>query len=91
MTPEDRVRAAVEELTAAIMAAATAPKVDPNAPDRLYGIPETAGILSVGRSAIYTELQSGRLRGIKVGRRRLVSSGELARYIGAQGDGKARP
>jgi len=86
MTPaaEARVRAAVEELADALVALAAAAPKAADAPERLYGIPEAAAILSVGRSALYGELQAGRLRGIKVGRRRLVSSGAIRDYIGSR-------
>jgi len=84
MMPADReaaIRAAVDALVAALLAAATP---EPAAtPERLHSIGEASAILGVGRSAIYTELQAGRLRGIKVGRRRLVASGAISDYIRA--------
>ena len=55
----------------------------PGAPDRLLSIDEAATVLGVGRSSLYQEIGAGRLRSLKVGRRRLVASGTLADYIAA--------
>lgn len=51
------------------------------AADRLLSIEEAADALGIGRTATYNELQAGRLRSLKVGRRRLVPSGAVADYI----------
>ena len=90
MTAEEaRVRAAVEELAAALVAVAAAAKVDADAPERLLSVDDARQALGgVGRSLIYTEMQAGRLRALHVGRRVLISASEVARYIAAQG--KAR-
>lgn len=81
-THEAAIRAATEQLVAAILAAVNAEAATTEgAPDRLYGIPEAAAALGVGRSAIYDELAAGRLRSVKVGRRRLVPSGAIRLYI----------
>ena len=82
MMPVDRseaIRAAVDALVAAIVAAATPEPAD--APDRLYGIPEAAALLSCGRSLLYTEMRAGRLRALHVGRRVLIPSGAIRDYI----------
>ncbi|HEX7400167.1 MAG TPA: helix-turn-helix domain-containing protein [Candidatus Limnocylindrales bacterium] len=50
-------------------------------PDRLWSVEEAAEACGVGRSLIYTEIASGRLRSLKVGRRRLVPSGAIAEFI----------
>ncbi len=50
-------------------------------PERLLSITEAAAALSVGRSALYSELQAGRLRSMKIGRRRLIPAGALAAFI----------
>ena len=84
MTPthEAAVRAATEALVAAILAAVKAEAATTaDAPDRLYGIPEAAAVLGIGRSAIYDELAAGRLRSVKVGRRRLIPAGAIGQYI----------
>jgi excisionase family DNA binding protein len=92
MTAEEvRVRAAVEELTAAIMAAAAAPKPATDAPERLLSVDEAAARLGIGRSRLYLELGSGRLGSLHVGRRVLIPASAIAEYIGAQSDGKGRP
>ena len=51
------------------------------APDRLLAIDEAAATLGLGRTSTYGEIAAGRLRSIKVGRRRLVPAGSIAEYI----------
>jgi excisionase family DNA binding protein len=85
MTPEDRVRAAVEELADAIMAAATVPKAAADAPERLYSVDDARQALGgIGRSLIYTEMQAGRLRALHVGRRVLISASAIDAYIASR-------
>jgi excisionase family DNA binding protein len=79
---EAAIRAATEQLGAAILAAVKAEAATTaDAPDRLYGIPEAAAALGIGRSAVYDELAAGRLRSLKVGRRRLIPAGAVREYI----------
>lgn len=80
MTP--RVQAAMAELVEALAEAVrTEAATGPAAPDRLLSIDQTADALGIGRTATYNELQAGRLRSLKVGRRRLVSASAIADYI----------
>lgn len=74
----DRIEAAVRELVAALRA-----EVQPKEPepDRLLSIPEVADALGIGRSMLYEEIRAGRIRAIKVGRRRLVPSSAVRLYI----------
>ena len=51
------------------------------APDRLLDVDEAAVALGIGRSALYAELATGRLKSLKVGRRRLIPAGAIAAYI----------
>ena len=79
----DRLAAAVAELVDALreeLAAAT--PVD--APERLLSIPEAAEALGIGRTRLYAELEAGRLRGLHVGRRHLVSASAVAEYAARQ-------
>ncbi len=75
-----------EQLAAVISAfvhseiAALAASNDP-APNRLLSIDAAARRLSVGRSRLYQELASGRLRSLKVGRRRLVPESAIHEYV----------
>jgi excisionase family DNA binding protein len=88
MMPLDRseaIRAAVDALVAALLAAVAPERAD--APERLLSVPEAADALGIGRSRLYAELDSGRLRSLHVGRRRLVPSGAIGDYI--RGDSKA--
>jgi excisionase family DNA binding protein len=90
MTPghEVAVRAAVDELVAALLAAVMDAAAVGGAPDRLLDIESASAMLGIGRSRLYDEIGAGRLRSIKVGRRRLVPSGAVADFIAADGHEK---
>ena len=82
--PADReaaIRAAVDALVSAILAAVAPAPAD--LPNRLLSVDEAAGALSIGRSLVYDLIGAGRLRSVKVGRRRLIPSGAIADYIRA--------
>lgn len=49
--------------------------------ERLHGIETLMKRLNVGRSTVFEEIQSGRLRSVKIGRRRLVSETALCEFI----------
>lgn len=49
-----------------------------------YGIVESAQILGVSRSTIYTRIRAGALNAQKDGRRRFITASELQRYVAAQ-------
>ncbi len=82
---EAAVREAVAALADALLAAARANEADTEGPDRLLSVAEAARHLGIGRSALYGELAAGRLRSLKVGRRRLVPSGALAEFVARDG------
>jgi len=76
----DRLDRALLELAAALREElATAAQ---SAPERLLDIPTAAAALGVGRTRLYAELDSGRLRSVRVGRRRLVPSSAIAELAG---------
>ena len=77
----DRLAAALAELTEALREELRAEAAPTNAPDRLLSVDEAGAILGLGRSLLYAELQSGHLRSLKVGRRRLVTSAAIGEYI----------
>lgn len=80
----DRMAAAIAELAAAITEAAAADVPAPG-PDRLYSIAEAGAMLGgVGRTSIYGLLDSGALRSVRVGRRRLIAAGAIRDYIEAR-------
>lgn len=47
----------------------------------LYKIPEAMNLLSMGRSAIYEQIRSGRLRSVRQGRSRLISAAAIRDYV----------
>lgn len=83
MTPdhETSIRAAVDALASALLAALRAEAPGPSAPDRLLSVDEAAAILGIGRSRMYDEIGAGRVRSVRVGRRRLVASSAIRDYI----------
>jgi excisionase family DNA binding protein len=77
----DRLEAAIRELAAAIRDE-VAGAADPTpAPARLLDVDEAKALLGIGRTALYAELDAGRLTSLKVGRRRLISAAAIAAYI----------
>ena len=47
----------------------------------LYDVNEVAELLGLGRSKLYSYVQSGQLRSIKVGRRRKVPADAVSEFI----------
>ncbi len=77
----DRLALALAELLEALRAEARAEMAPAIGPDRLLSVDEAAATLGIGRSALYGEIGALRLRSLKVGRRRLVTSAAIAEYI----------
>jgi excisionase family DNA binding protein len=76
---EAAIRAATDALAAAILAAVRADAVSNDAePEHLLSIDQAAVLTGVGRTTIYAAIGAGRLRSIKVGRRRLVPASAIA-------------
>jgi excisionase family DNA binding protein len=48
---------------------------------RLINIKEVVAVTNLSRSTVYGEMDSGRLRSVKVGRRRLIPESALIDYI----------
>jgi excisionase family DNA binding protein len=81
----DRLAAAVAELVEALREELRSEaEAGPRAPDRLYSVDAAATALNLGRSRIYLEIGSGRLRSIRVGRRRLIPAAAVAAFIAEQ-------
>lgn len=72
-----RLEAALAELADAIREEVRA-EVDTARPDRLLTVDEAAEALSIGRTRLYAEITSGRVRSIRVGRRRLIPASAIA-------------
>jgi excisionase family DNA binding protein len=52
------------------------------APEKqLYRVRDAMVILSLGRSAIYEQIRSGRLRSVTQGRSRLIPASAIAEYV----------
>lgn len=85
----DRVEAAIRELAAALREeiAAEAQAI-PGAPEKLYSVEDAAELLGIGRTALYGELQAGRCRSIKVGRRRLIPASSIREYSQGRSGGE---
>jgi excisionase family DNA binding protein len=75
------IETATRELVAALRAEIVAASVRGPEPDRLLALPDAADALCIGRSMLYGEIAAGRLRTIRVGRRRLVPSSAVNDYI----------
>jgi excisionase family DNA binding protein len=72
-------------LAAAILAAVRSEAVSNDAgPEQLLSIDRAAVLAGVGRTTIYAAIGAGRLRFVKVGRRRLVPASAIAELAGAE-------
>lgn len=82
-TTDEAIRAAVDALADAVIAAIRAEAAAAREPasDRLMSIDEAAAALGIGRSHLYAEIGAGRLRSLTSGRRRLVPSSAVTEYI----------
>jgi excisionase family DNA binding protein len=81
----ERLTKAVMELVAALRAElATERRPIEREPDRLLSIEQAADALGIGRTALYLEIGAGRIRSIKVGRRRLIPSSAISEVASRQ-------
>jgi excisionase family DNA binding protein len=53
---------------------------------QLYRVTEAMELLSLGRSVIYEQIRSGRLRTVKEGRTRLVPAWAITEYVSLLAD-----
>jgi excisionase family DNA binding protein len=75
----DRLRAAVMERVEALRdEIAVEARPSEREPDHLLSIEQAAQALGIGRTALYSEIWAGRIRSVKVGRRRLVPSSAIS-------------
>jgi excisionase family DNA binding protein len=74
----EAIETAVRNLVAAIVAEI---EERHRAPDRMLSIPEAASRLGIARSTVYEAIAAGRLRSIKLGRRRLVPESALGELV----------
>ena len=81
----ERLTAAVTELVAALEdEIATQRRPSGREPDRLMSIEQAARALGIGRTALYSEIGAGRIRSVKVGRRRLIPSSAISEVASGQ-------
>jgi excisionase family DNA binding protein len=73
-----RLEAALAELVDALRAELAAPV---ERPPELLSVTDAGARLGIGRSLVYDEIQAGRLRSVRVGRRRLVPADAIGEYI----------
>lgn len=83
MTAPDPVAAAITALIAALQAAQPAQEPGPQV---MLTVKEAAGHLRCSESHVYSMLKSGALRGVRIGRRRLISMAEIRRIT--EGDSR---
>lgn len=77
----DRLHAAVMELVEALRdEIAVEARPSERDPDHLLNIEQAARTLGIGRTALYSEIWAGRIRSVKVGRRRLVPSSAISEF-----------
>lgn len=74
----DRLRAAVMELVEALRDEIAVEAPSERELDRLLSIAQASRALGIGRTALYSEIAAGRIRSVKVGRRRLVPSSAIS-------------
>lgn len=82
----DRLAAAIAELVAALredIAAETKPTG--REIERLLSVDQAARALGIGRTVLYSEIGAGRVRSVKLGRRRLVPSSAIAEVADGPG------
>ena len=89
---EAAIRAATDALAAAILAAVR-DEADSHGigPEQLLSIDRAAVLAGVGRTTIYAAIGAGRLRSVKVGRRRLVPASAIAELAGTGPSACSRP
>jgi excisionase family DNA binding protein len=64
------------------MVVTAAPDLDHQGDDlRLYRVKDAMRLLNLGRTVIYEQLRTGRLRSVQQGRARLIPAGAIRDYI----------
>ena len=76
----DALTSAIRDLVRAEVEAELDKQPDPSVP-RLLSVEDAAEALGLSRATVYKELAAGRLRSVRISRRRLVSTAALADYI----------
>jgi excisionase family DNA binding protein len=89
---EAAIRAATDALASAILAAVRAEAASNGAgPEQLLSIDRAAVLAGVGRTTINAAIGTGRLRSVKVGRRRLVPASAIAELAATEQAAPSRP
>ena len=69
------------EAIAALLAATAAATAAPEAPETVLTVEEVAERLKISKSHVYSAIRDGKLRSFRIGKRRLIPVGEIARLI----------
>lgn len=81
MEPERVRTSTIAASFADLVRALVAEELDRRLPPRFFSVDEAARELGVGRTSIYALLGSGRLRSVRVGRRRLIPGDALREIV----------
>lgn len=78
----DRLADAIAELVEALREdlARSGRNDGASAPERLLSVDEAAAALGIGRTRLYAEMDAGRVRSVRAGRRRLIPTSAVAEY-----------
>lgn len=79
MTPETRIRAAVDELVSALIDATIPAPAPPAPPVELLSVGEFARRAGLGRSSAWLAIADGTVGSVKIHGRRIVPSSEIDR------------
>jgi excisionase family DNA binding protein len=74
----DRLEALIREIVREELAAAR-PK-----PQQLLSVEQAADALGLGRTLVYQEISRGRLRSVRIGRRRLIPASAIDEYADSE-------
>jgi excisionase family DNA binding protein len=60
-------------------------------PPVAYSVPQTARLIGLSKGQVYIEINAGRLRSVKVGRRRLIPASAIDKWLASLPAGGRTP
>jgi excisionase family DNA binding protein len=66
---------------AALLSATAAVTATPQAPETVLTVQEAAERLKISRGLVYAAIKDGTIRSVRIGKRRLIPTGEIQRLI----------